>query len=118
MFERPETIQVSTTLSNEALVAICEAADVIGCECPSYLVRLLQEVREFRRYTSECCDRFPEDQETHGWLSDQATQVESLLSQTIFELFQREDLLDQNNQLDLSQLSERSRQRILDNRGS
>ncbi len=56
MLDSCQTLEFSLELSDEQLVAICEAADVIACECPSYLVRLLHEVREFRRYTTECSD--------------------------------------------------------------
>ncbi len=109
MIDPKQTIQISSELTDENLLAICEAADVIACECPSYLVRLLNDVREFRRYTNECIERFPSDAETHHWLSSRANQVEMLLSLTIYELLQKENLLDENNQLNLQQLSDRNR---------
>lgn len=105
----PTSIQISSEISDDELVAISDAADVIACECPSYLVRLLQQVREFRRYTNDCIERFPEDAPTHHWLSQEAIQVEALLSQTIIELMRKENLIDEHNQLCLAQLSERAR---------
>lgn len=102
-------LQISSELSDEDLYAICDAADVLACECPSYLVRLVQEVRAFRQYTSDCIQQFPEDAATHYWLTNRAKQVEALLCETILELLQKEDLIDDQNQVCLTRLSERSR---------
>lgn len=104
-----DVLEISSQLSDADLEAICEAANVIACECPSYLVQLLAHVREFRRYTVGCVERFPRDVETHHWLSTQADQMEALLSQTLVELMRRENLLNDQNQLSLNQLAERSR---------
>ncbi|MBD1862810.1 MULTISPECIES: hypothetical protein [Trichocoleus] len=102
-------IRISSELSDADLYAICEAADVLACECPSYLVRLVQEVRAFRQYTTDCIQQFPEDATTHHWLTGRAKQVESLLCQTIVELLQKENLIDEQDQVCLTQLSDRSR---------
>lgn len=109
MLQPHQKIQLSAELSEEQLVAISEAADVIACQCPSYLVRLLQEVREFHRYTNECIQTFPDDAKIHDWLAGRAAQLELFLSQVIFELLQREQLLDSDNNLCLAQLNERAR---------
>ena len=109
MVQPHQKIQLSAELSEEQLAAICEAADVIACQCPSYLVRLLQEVREFHRYTNECIQTFPDDAKIHDWLVGRASQLELFLSQIIFELLQREQLLDGDNNLCLAQLNERAR---------
>jgi hypothetical protein len=109
MVQPHQKIQLSAKLSEEQLAAICEAADVIACQCPSYLVRLLQEVREFHRYTNECIQTFPDDANIHDWLAGRAAQLELFLSQVIFELLQREQLLDGDNNLCLAQLNERAR---------
>lgn len=113
MIDPSQTLPISVEFSDEQLLAICEAADVIICECPAYLVRLLQEVREFQRYSNDCIEQFPEDATTHHWLSSQMAQIESLVSKTIFELMNRENLLDTYNQLNLKRLSERNRQTVL-----
>jgi hypothetical protein len=107
--EESQTIQISLEFPDEHLVAISDAADMIACECPSYLVRLLKEVREFRRYTTECIERFPNDTATHEWLASRANQVEVLLSLTIYELLEKENLVENYNQLNLKRLSERNR---------
>lgn len=110
------TIQISLELSDEQLIAISESIHIIACECPSYLIRLLQEVREFSRYTNECIERFPEDVETHKFLSSRAKQMELLLSSTILEFLHKENLLDENNRLDLDKLAQRSHQLVLSNK--
>jgi hypothetical protein len=115
MTQQPVMLSISPDLSDDDLVSICEAADVIACECPSYLVRLLQEVRAFRHYTSDCIEQFPDDVVTHHWLSNQAKQMEAFLCQTILELLRRENLLDEQNRVCLTQLSERSRSLALHN---
>ena len=109
MLQPDQKIHLSAELSEEQLIAISEAADVIACQCPSYLVRLLQEVREFHRYTNECIQTFPDDAQIHDWLAGRAAQLELFLSQVIFELLQREQLLDGDNNLCLTQLNERAR---------
>lgn len=114
MTSQDKIIQISTHFSDEDLIAICEAADVIACECPVYLVQLLREVRKFRRYTNDCIEQFPSDVATHNWLCSRAAQIELLLSQTIVEFLHKEKLIDErNNQLSLNELSERSRKLVL-----
>ncbi|MEB3336920.1 MAG: hypothetical protein VKJ46_05610 [Leptolyngbyaceae bacterium] len=102
-------LQLTSELSDELLLEICEAADVIACECPGYLAQLLSQVRAFRSYTTSCIEQFPEDAETHRWLIQQAQQVEKLLLETIAELMRREDLLDEANYILLDKMSERAR---------
>ena len=99
--------------SDEQLQTICENANVIACECPTHLVDLLRKVREFRYYTTDCIELSPSEAETHSWLSERVLQIESLLSHTIAEFIQREDLLDEQHQLDLGKLAERNRQAAL-----
>jgi len=95
--------------STEFLRAIAESADVIACECPGYLVRLLRQIRNFHRYTEGCIEQFPQDEATHRWLCEQAEVWEGMVFQTIVELMQREGLVDENNQISLSQLADRAR---------
>jgi hypothetical protein len=99
--------------SDDMLLTICEVANVVACECPAHLVGLLRQIRQFRYYTLECIDRFPEDEQTHQWLSEQILQIEARLSQLIFEFMQREDLLDEQQKLDFDRLAERSYQASL-----
>jgi hypothetical protein len=98
-----------SALSDETLLEICRAAEVIACECPGYIARLLRQVRAFRQYTSNCIEQFPNDTDTHLWLANQAQQVEDLLMQTMVELMKREQLLDDSEYLSLEKLSDRAR---------
>lgn len=95
-------------LSDEALLDICRAAEVIACECPGYIARILRQVRTFQRYTQSCIEQFPEDTETHLWLVSQAEQVERLLLATVIELMHREQLIGESGELLLDKLSERA----------
>jgi len=106
-------MKVSIQLTDEQLETLCETANVIACECPSYLVGLLRQVKKFRSYTQDCMRQFPEEVGTHEWLSEQALQVERQLIQTLFEFMQREELLNERQEIDLDKLEQRSRQAAL-----
>ena len=100
--------------SDEQLQVICEAAQVIACECPAHLVDLVRRVRQFRRYTQEdCLVLVPAAAETHYWLSDQLLPLEAALAQVLRELLQREHLVDEQQQVDLVKLAQRNRQAAL-----
>ena len=100
--------------SDEQLQVICEAAQVIACECPSHLVDLFRRVRQFRRYTQEdCLVLVPEAAATHHWLSDQMRPMEAALAQILMAFLQREQLLDEQQQVDLVKLAQRNRQAAL-----
>lgn len=103
----------ATDLSDETLVEICRAAQVIACECPGYIARILRQVRVFRDYTSNCIEQFPDDAETHKWLAAKANEVESILLQTMIELMQKEDLIDESYNIALDKLSDRAREIVL-----
>jgi uncharacterized membrane protein YebE (DUF533 family) len=100
-------------VSDELLVEICRAAEVIACECPGYIARLLRQVRSFRQYTMSCTEQFPADAETHQWLAAQAEAVEKILLQTMVELMQREGLIDDTQRIALDKLSDRARRIVL-----
>ncbi|XGV96208.1 MAG: hypothetical protein ACAF41_26180 [Leptolyngbya sp. BL-A-14] len=99
----------ASDVSDETLVEICRAAEVIACECPGYLARILRQVRTFRNYTTSCIEQFPQDAETHLWLAERAAQAEALLHQTMIELMQKEELIDDSEHILLDKLSERAR---------
>lgn len=100
-------------LSDEMLIEICRAAEVIACECPGYIARLLRQVRSFRQYTTKCIEQFPSDAETHHWLAGQAEVVETILFQTMVELMQKEGLIDETQQIALDKLGDRAREIVL-----
>lgn len=98
--------------SNEQLLSMGEIANVIACECPARLVGLLWEARKFYHYTIDCINRFPEDAETHHWLGQNILEIDTLVSQVLLELMQRENLLDAQQQVNLEALKERQLQAI------
>lgn len=105
-------------VSDELLIEICRAAEVIACECPGYIARLLRQVRAFRQYTTQCIEQFPADVETHQWLAGQAEAVEKILFQTMVELMQKEGLVDEAQQILLDKLSDRAHKIVLKQIGS
>lgn len=112
MVQSGNTIQL-TQLTDENLLEICRAAQVIACECPAYIARLLRQVRVFREYTTTCIDQFPNDAETHQWLASKAIEVEEILFRTMIELMQKEGLIDEAQNISLDKLSERAREIVL-----
>ncbi len=109
-----EVVINATELTDEALLEICRAADVLACECPGYLARILRQVRSFHNYTLSCIDQFPQDKETHLWLAAQAEAMEQLLWDTTLELMRREKLIDETSQVILlDRMSERARETAL-----
>jgi len=102
-----------TELTDENLLEICRAAQVIACECPAYIARLLRQVRVFREYTNSCIEKFPADVETHQWLANRALEVEEILFRTMVELMKKEGLLDQHHNVLLDKISERARDIVL-----
>lgn len=107
-----------TELTDEALLEICRAAQVIACECPAYIARLLRQVRVFKEYTTNCVEQFPADAATHQWLSSQASVVEDILFQTMIELMQKEGLIDASYYVSLDKLSTRAREIVLQQIGA
>jgi len=108
----PTETQKKTSLANfsdDDLLEICRAADVIACECPGYVARLLRQVRAFRSYTLSCIEQFPADAETHEWLASQAERVDQILWETMVDLMKKEGLLDEDGQVKLDSLSDRAR---------
>lgn len=101
-------MSLNPVFSDAQLQIICETANIIACECPAQLVDLLRKIREFRHYTIDCIELAPEEAEIHYWLSDEIIQVETLLSTIIVEFMRREDLFDEQQQLDLGKLRDRN----------
>lgn len=84
-------------LTEEATKQLAEHADMIECECPTYLLEILAKVREFHGYTGECITRYPKDAGTHRWLQTAARNVDSMLSSTIAQLARIEGFIDDQN---------------------
>lgn len=113
MSDRISSINASE-LTDETLLEICQAAEVIACECPGYLASILRQIRAFHTYTLNCIEQFPEDEETHIWLAAQTEIVQKLLWKTTVELMRREDLIDTaSNKIILDRIKERAQQSAL-----
>lgn len=108
MSSEQRTLKLSE-LSDDGLLEICRAADVIACECPGYVARLLRQVRSFRNYTLTCIEQFPQDAETHHWLAQQAEAVDTILWETMVELMRKEGLIDDSENILLDKMTERAR---------
>lgn len=102
------TMQKTPEFSDDQLLVICEIADVIACECPARLVGLLREVRKFHQYTLGCIEKWPESADMHEWLAGKIKELESELADVMYEFMAKEDLLDEQGNLDIDRLSERS----------
>ncbi|RYZ84979.1 MAG: hypothetical protein EOP06_17075 [Proteobacteria bacterium] len=84
-------------ITENALLELKLYSDLIECECPSHLMAILEEVRKFQAYTSECIDKYPKDANTHRWLDAAAKNVDALLSSTIVQLARMEGFISAEN---------------------
>jgi hypothetical protein len=58
---------------------------------------ILEHVRKFEAYTSECIEKYPNDAKTHRWLKASAGNVDALISSTIVQLARMEGFINENN---------------------
>lgn len=92
-------VKDGSRLSADAMKELRKHADMIECECPHRLLNLLEEVREFKDYTENCIEKYPEDQATHRWLKSSAMNIDQLLSTTLIQLARLEGFIDDNNEI-------------------
>lgn len=85
-------------LTPEAMTELKKYADLIECECPTHLMGILAQVREFHDYTTECITKYPEDAATHRWLQKSAKNIDAMLSNTIIQLARIEGFINEENQ--------------------
>ncbi len=85
-------------LTVESLGKLEKYTDLIECECPAHLMAILDKVRAFDAYTTECITKFPNDAKTHKWLQTAARNVDALLSSTILQLARMEGFVDEQNE--------------------
>lgn len=93
------TVQDGSQISDQAIIELEKHADMIECQCPNKLIELLRQVREFRDYTTECIEKYPEDRDTHKWLRSSAINIDQLLSTTIIQLARFEGFIDGENRI-------------------
>jgi hypothetical protein len=85
-------------ITKEALDTLQKYTDLIECECPTHLMAILEQVRQFQAYTHSCIEKFPKDAPTHKWLYSASRNVDALLSNTIVQLARMEGFIDSQNQ--------------------
>jgi Mg2+ and Co2+ transporter CorA len=93
------TVEDGSQISEEAIEELEKHTDMIECECPSRLMEILEMVRKFTDYTSECIEKYPEDEATHRWLRSSSMNIDQLLSTTLIQLARLEGFIDENNQI-------------------
>lgn len=92
-------VEDGNQLSEEAIAELKNHADMIECECPHKLIDILNVVRDFTDYTTECIDKYPEDAQTHKWLRSSSINLDQLISTTIIQLARYEGFIDENNEI-------------------
>jgi inactivated superfamily I helicase len=84
-------------LTEESLEDIIRLASVMDCECPRYLVKILEGVREFKEYEKNCAISHEKDRQIHHWLEGAADNLDRMISTTISQLARMEGMIDEDN---------------------
>lgn len=92
-------VEDGSQISEEAVKELRNHADMIECECPTKLMDILETVRDFTEYTTECIEKYPEDRDTHKWLRSSSMNLDQLLSTTIVQLARFEGFINENNEI-------------------
>lgn len=93
------TVEDGSQISEEAAAELKKHADMIECQCPNKLLDILEVVRDFRDYTDDCIEKYPEDRDTHKWLKSSAINLDQLLSTTLIQLARIEGFINENNEI-------------------
>ncbi len=93
------TVEDGSQISEKAVEELKKHADMIECECPAKLMEILEQVREFTRYTEECIEKYPEDKTTHKWLKSSSMNIDQLLSTTLIQLARYEGFINEDNEI-------------------
>ena len=93
------TVDDGNQISPEAIEELKKHADMIECECPTKLMDILEQVREFTEYTESCIEKYPEDKATHKWLKSSSMNIDQLLSTTLIQLARFEGFINENNEI-------------------
>jgi hypothetical protein len=92
------TVEDGMQINDEAIAELQKHADMIDCECPHKLIEILNVVRGFEKYTDECIEKYPEDEDTHRWLKSSALNIDQLLSTTLIQLARIEGFINEENE--------------------
>lgn len=93
------TVEDGVQISEEAVEELKKHADMIECECPAKLMQILEQVREFTKYTEQCIEKYPEDKATHKWLKSSSMNIDQLLSTTLIQLARYEGFINEDNEI-------------------
>jgi len=93
------TVEDGNQISQEALEELEKHADMIECECPSKLMEILNQIRDFTEYTEQCIEKYPEDKATHKWLKSSSMNLDQLISTTLIQLARYEGFINENNEI-------------------
>jgi len=93
------TVEDGNQISPEAIEELKKHADMIECECPTRLMKILEQVRDFTEYTEQCIDKYPEDKATHKWLKSSSMNIDQLLSTTLIQLARYEGFINEDNEI-------------------
>lgn len=85
-------------LTPEAIAKLSQHTDMIQCECPTYLIDILQKIRAFSEYSQTCIEKFPKDEKVHKWLLSASLNLDTLLSGTIGQLARHEGFINESNE--------------------
>ncbi|BBH52562.1 hypothetical protein [Fluviispira sanaruensis] len=86
-------------LTDETVHLLSQNSDMIECKCPEKLLHILAVVRDFKSYTVNCIDLYPNDAKVHLWLKSSADNLDKLLSATLLQLARMEGFIDENNHI-------------------
>ncbi len=84
-------------LREEILDEFSKYGNNVSCECPTHLVALLKQAKEFTKYQENCLIEKPQDETIHEWLKATSINLEHMLSSTIVNLARMEGIIDEEN---------------------
>lgn len=93
------TVEDGSQISKEAIEELQKHTDMIECQCPNRLIQVLEMVRDFTDYTTECIEKYPDDEATHRWLRSSSLNIDQLLSTTLIQLARMEGFINEHNEI-------------------
>jgi hypothetical protein len=103
-------LAISADLTDVELLAICNIALTSALGCPTYLARILRDLRHFVIQADAHPTAFAQNPLNQQWVNDEVSEIAESLAAVLVEYLQREGLVDDDNRLDLIQLAERTQQ--------
>ena len=82
-------------LTDESKATILKHTEILECACPQHLLKVIKSIQEFQEYETSCIIRYPKDEEIHSWLLQQSKKMEKLATETLIELMQKENIVDE-----------------------